>query len=285
MIMLCSFQSCERWGRLRIQEMQMVKMEIYKQGRKYVMSDLSYSYDLKYDPEAQRMLERRRRQELAEAEAAAAQSVQSAAPPIPPANPSQVQEASPVAKPAVPSASPAPKRRKRGRPAKGDSPDVQMRNFPRELWNAAKVALPFPELDSQSDFLIAFVLFQLDPNVKFPTYQPPEHIAQAVKRMREALSGSDIQALGATMGQIRNKMNKFDDEMLQQRMLLAYALTVISGLHAPGKVSTGKDLKLSHENVISTAISALETFPEFKQVIRGYEGRPRRGVPQKDCLD
>ena len=246
------------------------------------MEDLSFkSYDLKYDPEAQRMLERRRRQELAEAEAAAAQSVQSAAPPITPVNPPPVQEASPAAKPAVPSASPAPKKRKRGRPA-NEKADVQIRIFPRELWEAMKMALPFPELDTYPDYLIAFALFHLDPNVKFPTYKPPAHITQAVKRMREALSGSDIQALGATMGQIRSKMNKFDDEMLQQRMLLAYALAVISGLHAPGRVNTGKDLKLSHENVISTAISALEAFPEFKQVIRDHEGRPRRGVSQQN---
>jgi len=241
---------------------------------------LSYSYDLKYDPEGQRMMERRRQEQQAEAEKVA-QSVQSAAPPITPANPSPVQEVSPATKPAIPSANPAPKRRKRGRPA-NEKADVQIRIFPRELWEAMKMALPFPELDTYPDYLIAFALFHLDPNVKFPTYKPPAHITQAVKRMREALSGSDIQALGATMGQIRSKMNKFDDEMLQQRMLLAYALTVISGLHAPGKVSTGKDLKLSHENVISTAISALETFPEFKQVIRGYEGRPRRGISQQN---
>jgi len=240
-------------------------------------------YDLKYDPEAQRMLERRRQQELAasgqQASLATSQAIQSAATPPTPANPSLVQTASSAVKPPEAPASPSPKKRKRGRPA-NVAADVQVRQIPRELWNAMKMALPFPELTTYLDYLIAFALFQLDPNVKFPTYEPPPHIKQAVGRMREVLSGSDIQALGTTMGQIRSKMNKFDDEMLQQRMLLAYALTVISGLHAPGKVSTGKDLKLSHENVISTAISALETFPEFKQVIRGYEGRPRRSTPK-----
>jgi len=240
------------------------------------MTDSSYdSYDLKYDPEAQRMLECRRQQELATSGQVSAQKESVTPLPTTPAPLTQSQADIPatVTPPTKPPA------KKRGRPPSSESAsNVYLRDFPREILEVMKRTLPFPELGNQTDFLIAFTLFQLDPGIKFQTYEPPPHIKQAVDRMREVLSGSDIQALGATMGQIRNKMNKFDDEMLQQRMLLAYALTVISGLHAPSKVSTGKDLKLSHENVISTAISALETFPEFKQVIRGYEGRPRRST-------
>jgi len=235
------------------------------------------SYNLKYDPEAQRMLERRRQQELAASGQVSAQKESVAPLPTAPAPLTQPQADIPAT--VIPPTKPPA--RKRGRPPRGKSAScVYIRDFPHEIWEVMKRTLPFPELGNQTDFLIAFTLFQLDPGIKFPTYEPPPHIKQAVDRMREVLSGSDIQALGATMGQIRSKMNKFDDEMLQQRMLLAYALTVISGLHAPGKVSTGKDLKLSHENVISTAISALETFPEFKQVIRGYEGRPRQSTPK-----
>ena len=177
---------------------------------------------------------------------------------------------------------PAQTRKKRGRGRRGNAENasfVYIRDFPRDLLNA--VRLLFPHLDSQTDMLIAFVLWQMGPDIDLPTYRPPAYIEQAVRQIGEGLDTDGIQALGSSMGQLRAKLNIMSDHILRQQMLLAYLVTVSTGLHAPGRVHSGDDLKLMHEHVFSTTYAAVGNFPQYKQIVTDHEGRPRRDASQK----
>ena len=173
------------------------------------------------------------------------------------------------------------KKKGRGRKGKAEHASfVYIRDFPRELFN--EVRMMFPELDSQTDVLIALALWQLGPDVELPNYRPPAYIEEAVRRIREVSDTDGVQALGANMGQLRAKLNTMSDQLLRQQMLIAYLVTVSTGLHAPGRVHSGNDLKLIHEHVLSTTYAAASDFPQYKQIVTDYEGRPRRGSSQKE---
>ena len=172
-----------------------------------------------------------------------------------------------------------PKKR-RGRKGKAENASVvYIRDFPRDLLNEVK--LMFPGLDSQTDVMIAFALWQMGPNVELPTYSPPAYIEQAVRRIREVSDTGGVEALGANMAQLRAKLNMMSDQILRQQMLLTYLITVSAGLHAPGRVHSGDDLKLMHEHVLSTTYAALGDFPQYKQIVTDHEGRLWRDAAQK----
>ena len=166
----------------------------------------------------------------------------------------------------------------RGRKA-ADPSTMYIRSFPRDLLNEMK--LMFPGLEKRTDVLIAFTLWQMGPDVELPNYRPPAHIEQAVRRIREVSDTDGVQALGANMGQLRAKLNAMSDLILRQQMLLTYLVTVSTGLHAPGRVYSGNDLRLMHEHVLSTTYAAASDFPQYKQIVTDHEGRPRRGASQK----
>jgi len=156
---------------------------------------------------------------------------------------------------------------------------VYIRNFPKDLLHAVRQL--FPELERQTDVLIAFTLWQMGPDMKFPGYCPPTHIERAVRRVREMSDTNGVEALGANMAQLRAKLNMMSDQILRQQMLLTYLITVSAGLHAPGRVHSGDDLKLMHEHVLSTTYAALGDFPQYKQIVTDHEGRIWRGTTQK----
>ena len=150
-----------------------------------------------------------------------------------------------------------------------------LRNFPKELLGSVRGM--FPELDNQTDAMIAFVLCHMGVNTdeNLPSYRAPKHIKDAVKRVL----GSDetgIQAIGVGIQQLQKKLNGMNDEILKAQMLIAYNVTVQTGLHAPGRVSRGDDLKLAHERVIETTYAMLDEFPQYKQIVTDRQGRPAR---------
>ena len=171
-----------------------------------------------------------------------------------------------------------PNKKVKGKKA-ADTPSVYIRGFPRDLLNEIK--LMFPGLDKRTDVLIAFTLWQMGPDVNLPNYRAPAHIGEAVRRIREVSDTDGVQALGANMSQLRAKLNAMSDQILRQQMLLTYLVTVSTGLHAPGRVHSGSDLKLMHEQVLSTTYAAASDFPQYKQIVMDYEGRPRRDASQK----
>jgi len=153
-----------------------------------------------------------------------------------------------------------------------------LRDFPKPLLTTARAL--FPELENQTDVITAFVLYSMGLDTGAPDYSPPTHIVSAVRRLQGKREGADMYELHTTMGQLHKKLNRMDDQMQELKMLIAYLITVSSGLHAPGRVHTGADLKLDHENVINTSIAASQRFPHYKQVIKDHEGRPQRGASQ-----
>lgn len=185
-------------------------------------------------------------------------------------------------KPVDPGAEDSVQTPKKGRGRRGRAENasvVYIRDFPRDLLNAVK--LLFPGLDSQTDMLIAFVLWQMGPDIDLPTYRPPKYIEQAVRRIGEDSDTDGIQALGSSLGQLRAKLNSMSDQILRQQMLLAYLVTVGTGLHAPGRVHSGDDLKMMHEHVLTTTYAALNDFPQYKQIVTDHEGRLWREASQK----
>ena len=185
-------------------------------------------------------------------------------------------------KPVDPGAEDSVQTPKKGRGRRGRAENasvVYIRDFPRDLLNAVK--LLFPGLDSQTDMLIAFVLWQMGPDIDLPTYRPPKYIEQAVRRIGEDSDTDGIQALGSSLGQLRAKLNSMSDQILRQQMLLAYLVTVGTGLHAPGRVHSGDDLKMMHEHVLTTTYAALNDFPQYKQIVTDHEGRLWRDASLK----
>ena len=164
-----------------------------------------------------------------------------------------------------------------------DLPKIYPREIPRELYDAVRTIYTFPNLSNMNDIMIAFMLFQLPDDYKFSTYKPPDYIKESVLQMRKMISGDDgtevLTSLSSTMGKLQNKLNKMDDSLLKNQMLVSYLITLGSGMHSPGQGRlTGTDLKLTHEDVYKTMINAFESFPEFKQVIKDNEGRPKKGA-------
>jgi len=143
-----------------------------------------------------------------------------------------------------------PKKR-RGRKGKAENASVvYIRDFPRYLL----------------DVMTAFALWQMGPNAELPTYNPPAYIKQAVRRIREVSDTDGVEALGANMAQLRAKLNMMSDQILRQQMLLTYLIMVSTGLHAPGRVHSGDDLKLMHEHVLSTTYAALGIFRNISKL-------------------
>lgn len=158
----------------------------------------------------------------------------------------------------------------------GKSETAFVRDFPRELLSVVRAS--FPELTNQTDAMVAFVLCHLgaDADEALPTYRAPEHIKEAVRRVLTVSDDTGVQALGTSMKQLRTKLNAMSDQLLRLQMLSAYNITVSTGLHAPGRVHSGDDLKLGHENVLTTTYAALDEFPQYKQIVTDHEGRPHR---------
>lgn len=173
-----------------------------------------------------------------------------------------------------------PNKTTRGRKSNAENASfVYIRNFPRELLNQIK--LIFPGLSNQADILTAFVLWQMGSELELSTYKPPAHIEEAVYRIREVSGTGSVEALGTNMSQLRTKLHAISDQVLCQQMLLSYLITVSSGLHAPGRIYSGDDLKLIHEHVFSTTYAALGDFAQYKQIVKDHEGRPRKPTSQK----
>ena len=160
-----------------------------------------------------------------------------------------------------------------GRPPNPGREDVAfLTEFPRPLIVAAKGM--FPELGTQTDRIVAALLyFGIDAHTL--GYQPPEHIAAAVKRLRADREGADMQDLHDKMGALHKKLHTMSDQILQQQMLIAYLATLASGMHPAGKVHTGHDLQLLHEGVLTTTKEAQNVFPQYKDIVKNREGRDK----------
>ena len=154
-----------------------------------------------------------------------------------------------------------------------------IRDFPKQLLIAIRSL--FPDLNNQPDMLAAFILYHMGLDIGAPSYQPPDHIVAAVRRLKDAMEGTDMQALSATMGGLQSKLNKMSDQMLQQQMLISYLVTIATGMHPSGKVGSGYDLKLLHEGVFSTTYAAADEFHQYKQVVMDYKSRRIRDAKNR----
>jgi len=168
-----------------------------------------------------------------------------------------------------------------GKPVQKSTPPkfAYLRDFPKPL--LASVRALFPELENQTDVMVAFTLYSIGLDAGASDYQPPAHITNAVRRLRDKMDGAEMHELHATMGQLHKKLNRMDNQMQELKMLASYSAVVSSGLHAPGKVQTGSDLKFDHEKVISASRAASQKFLHYKKVIKDYEGRPQRDALHK----